>query len=297
MKKVTLADVAEKANVSKTTVSNYINNKYDSMSKETKKKIKNVIEELNYVPSVGAQGMYRKSPNQIICIIIPRNTDYILDNVFFKYAIKGITDFTNKIDFRTMIFTTNKRKQSDLDYIKGLNKGLIDGFILFQVEKDDMYIKELNKEKIPFMAVGQYTDSDKGKYVDINNTKSIKAVTEHLINHGHKRIALLNVLKSMIVYHQNLRGYKKAFKKYNLKIDEKLIKQGVVDFNTGYNLMNELLELENKPTAVISDIDRISGIEKALNERNLKVPEDIALFAIAGNDNPYKFDFNLSYVK
>ena len=296
MKKVTLADVAKKAEVSKTTVSNFINKKYDNMSEATKKKIRKVIKELNYVPSIGAQGMYRKTPNKIICLIIPRNKDYILDNVFFKYAIKGITDFTNKTDFRTMIFTTNKRKKSDIDYVKGLNKGLVDGFILFQVESNDMYIKELNEDKIPFMAVGKYT-SEEGKYVDINNIKGIEAATEHLINHGHQRIALFNVLSSLIVNEQNFKGYQRAHEKHNLKIDKKLIKEGAVDFNTGYRQMNELLKLKKKPTAVISDVDRIPGIVKVLNEKKLQVPRDVAILGITGHDNPYKYDFELSYIK
>ncbi len=298
MGRTTINDVAEKAGVSKSTISNFLNDRYNTMSEKTRKNIEKAIQELNYSPNIGAQVISKKDPNKNICIIIPRDMDYILNTSFFRRALNGINKFVKKNDFRTMIINPNKREKEDLIYIKSLSQGLIDGFILFEIEINDAFIDELIRDNIPFMVVGKYSDDKGANYVDIDYTGAVETITDHLIDkHGYEKIALLTVFEKMIVCNQEVEGYSIALKKHNLEVKQQYIKKGAANFENGYNHMKELLELKNPPNAVISIIERIPGVVQAINETGLKVPDDIAIIGICSDFNPYKFDFDLSCIK
>ena len=154
--KITIDDVAEKAKVSKTTISRYINGKYEFMSKETKDTIQKVIEELDYRPSNIARSLKSQRSGVIGCVIAD------ITSPFSTYIVKGINDVCKKNGYQVLFVNTDNNKQSEIESIQSLMDNKLDGLIVNTTGYNDEYILDINNQGIPVVLADRCL---KNKYI------------------------------------------------------------------------------------------------------------------------------------
>lgn len=138
MKRVKMSDVAKKTGVSLSTVSQYMNGRYEYMSSETKEKIKNVAEELNYIPNSIARSL-ATAKTKTIGVIVSNITGYFTSSV-----VRGVEDYCKKNDYSIIIYNTDHDSELEKKSINILKMLRVDGILIVPSGKNNELI---NKEK------------------------------------------------------------------------------------------------------------------------------------------------------
>ncbi len=281
--KINIRDIAKLANVSVATVSRVINGS-PNVSEKTRKKVLKIIQEYDYHPSAFAQKL-SKAKTQIIALLIPYERGFILSDAFFPPLIKGITEILDKNEYNIMLSMLEAPYIPE-KYIQLYKRGIVDGYILANVKKDDPFPEILYEENIPFVSVGKVsTKLKKYPYVDTDNIKGAFDATLYFLEKGHRRIALLKGNHNYSFIQERYEGYTLALKKYGIRPDPKLIVEESLTIDGGYKAMKKLLKINNPPTAVLACSDYMAiGAMNAILEENWEIPEDIS---IIGFDDLY----------
>ena len=117
----------------------------------------------------------------------------------------------------------------------------------------------------------------------VDNLNASYNAVEHLIVKGHKRIGIICGPDGIFTAVERLKGYVRVLEDYSMVIDPALIKKGDYGIESGYRLLNELLDMRNPPTAVfVTNYEMTLGAIMAINEKNVKIPEDLSFI---GFDN------------
>src|SRR5690606_32142751 len=124
MKTVTMADVAQQAGVSKSTVSQFVNNRFDYMSEETKKRVEQAIMELDYRPNILARSLKQKTTTTIGVIVAN------ILHTFSSQIIRTIEDACNEADFHVMVCNADDDPVKERKYIEMLRAKQVDGIII-----------------------------------------------------------------------------------------------------------------------------------------------------------------------
>lgn len=292
---ITINDIAKEAGVSLATVSRVLNNS-GYVKDETRKKVLEVIERLNYTPSAIARSL-SKNITSTIGVIVPDIT-----NPFFGEIIKGISRVAEENNLNIILCNSNEDMDKELKAIKTLREHRIRGLIITptSVENDvnSEYLKALNNLGIPVVLVdGQLKYSNfNGVFVD--NIKGSYDGVEVLIKEGHKDIAIITGRMNSKPAQDRLLGYEKALMMHKIKINKDYIMYGDYSLESGYRLTKELIHRKKRPTAIFVCSNFMTlGCLKALREHNLRVPDDIALMAFDKIDVLNILGMNLSHIE
>lgn len=280
---VTIKDIARIANVSHTTVSRALNNS-PYINEETKRKIKELAKELNYVPNYNAKGLVTLKSHNI--------------GIFFSSISKG----TSSSFFHEVINGINESIHNEYNIIiRGIdeceNYNLIDKknfagiIVVSQNKKDDDFIKDIISKEIPMVVINRIIFNDDIFNILSNDTKGAYDAVVYLIKNNHRKIAMIEGNNDFESTLYRRRGYIRALEDSNIDIKQEYIIPGEYDLKSGYENMKKLLTLEERPTAVFCANDDIAiGAIKSVVENNLRVPEDIS---IIGFDNSVFCDYSM----
>lgn len=275
---VTIKDVAKEANVSITTVSRVLNDKPD-VNDDTKKKIKKIIEELNYKPNDIARGLVLNKTNTI-GLIIPD-----IANPFFPGVARGVEDIARKFNYSVIYSNTGNDKDKEKEAIELLKSKRVDGMIvsLSVNQKNKELLRRLKKEKFPVVQIDRKIPGVNTPAVVVDNIKSAKDVVNYLKIQGHKDIGHITGDLEVIPSRDRLKGFKQALNELGLQLKNEWIKKGDYSKDSGYNKMKEILSSKVKPTAVFAANDLMAlGAYQAILEEGLQIPIDIS---IVGHDD------------
>ena len=274
----TILDVAVKAGVSKATVSRVLNNTA-VVNKETRKRVLEAIEELNYTPSFLAQGM-RKQKTGTFGIVIP---DF--SNLYYSEFLKHIENEARTTRYTTIISSITKDPEKENEYIvKLVERQQIEGLILcwyISVQENRSFLIKLSK-KLPIVIMDEPSNDLPISAVYSDQYGGLKKLTKYLINKGYKEIGIIKSLKKYSIGEARYKGYLDALKEEKIKLSQELIEESDWTVLDGYTACNRLLN-KATPTAIIGVNDLIAiGALMSVYERGLSIPGDIA---IAGYDN------------
>ena len=270
--RLTIKDIAKMAGVSKTTVSRVINKKPD-VHPNTRKRINDLIEEFNFHPNFFATGKTCHKINHV-GLIVPYTTSSIFSNQFYVGVVQGILDEVERRGHYLLFCYVHQTNYREI-----YEQKRVEGFILLSpAALHHSIILELKSANIPFICTAKVIDEPNIPHIDINNIKGAEIAIEHLLGLGHRKIAFAGK-PALTSNHDRLLGYKQTLQKYDVHVNEKYI-QTVEEssIETGYNMMINLLDLRDPPTAVFLTCDVMAfGAIKAIHERGLKAPEDISI--------------------
>lgn len=278
-KPATIKDIARQLNISISTVSRALRNAAD-VNAETKRAVVALSEQLNYQPNKLALSLKQKQTHNI-GVIVP-NLDYVLSQM-----VKGIDEVALEAGYTVMVCQSNESFGREIVNTRRLLDSLVDGFII-SVSSETKVFDHFNKiieKQIPMVVFDRVTPFLKAPGVRIDNEDGGFQATEHLVEQGYKRIAILAGPRNLGISNQRLDGYLKALKKYKIKVDEDLIIH--CDFNQDYAYVatQELLAMKKRPDAIFTISDRMAiGAMLAIREKGLKMPWDIGL--VGFNNEP-----------
>ncbi|PXV60009.1 LacI family transcriptional regulator [Halanaerobium congolense] len=274
--KITIKDIAEKANVSISTVSRVLNNK-DDVNDNTRKQIKKIIDELGYNPSGIARGLALKKTNTI-GLIIPNIT-----NPFFPEVAKGVERRAEEMGYSVILYDTENDENKEKKALELMRKKQVDGIVLSFNSNTRNLINQAFDDKIPIVQIDRKINGLKCPSVLIDNFYSGYSAAKHLIDRGHRKIAHITGRKDILNSIERLSGYKKAFQEGGLKVYEKYIINGQQTIESGYKKMNLLLKMDQIPTAVFVANDLMAiGAYEAIFDKKMDIPKDIS---IIGHDD------------
>ena len=273
---VTIHDVAREANVSISTVSRVLNGRA-RVNRETRSRVLEVMDRLGYYPNLAARNLVRKNA-ETIGLIIPHLSGSVFMDPFFPEVLSGIEEVVNEAGYRMLIVTNREKLRQENIYVRMFREGSIDGLILMNTSEDDENILALEETDYPFVLIGRFPRGNKINYVDCDNKRGAYEATEHLIKHGHEKIAFINTLPNLASSSDRAEGYRQALQRHQIKERAEFMRVADHTIQGGLMAMKELLGLPQRPTAVFAgNMLMAYGAFRAITESGLQVPDDIAL--------------------
>lgn len=272
--KYTIKDIARFSGVSPSTVSRVLDDS-PKISEETKAVVRGVIKRYDFNPLAAARNLARKT-TKAVGIVIPHNDISIYSSSFFHESLKGICSQLTEYGYDLLISSGNPTELEAISRLISTSK--IDGIILLRSTQDDPNINYLRSKSFPFVLIGTCLEFDDVYCVDNNNITAGYDLTEHILSTGKKRIALVGGNDSSVFIIRRFEGYKKCLESHRIPIDRSIIRLGQNTETYGYDKMNELLNLDTPPDAVIimDDLAYI-GVNRAIQQKQLRIPDDIAV--------------------
>jgi DNA-binding LacI/PurR family transcriptional regulator len=273
----TAQDVADKAGVSRTTVSFVLNNTPGAnIPEETRERVLAAARELNYVPDAAARSLASRRA-RTIGLILCQSHDRVFADAFLPEVLRGLGQITRENNVRLLVEPVEDVTQPDA-YLNLVRAKQIDGIILSGPRSDDRQLLQLVTEGFPVVLQGRLPKLVI-PFVDVDNVGGAWCAVRHLLNLGYQRVACItNAPREYTASADRLRGYRKALKEAGMPHDETLVRYGNFDEKSGYQAMNELLALADPPDAVFIASDLVAfGAMAAIKNHALRIPEDIAL--------------------
>lgn len=278
---ITIYDLAKKLNYSPSTISRALNN-HKSIGKKTTLKIQKAAEELGYRPNSHAASL-RNNQSKTVGILVTH-----INRPFVSSLISGIEQAARKAGYNILISQSNDSYDTEIANAATMIHSRICGLIvtLAMETTNTNHFKQFTDSGIPVVFVDRVPTLFNSYKVIIDNYTAAYQATQHLIDQGCKRIAHFAGSQHVNVYNLRRNGYIDALKNNGLSIEKNLI----IDLKTlsseeGRKATESLLELKNLPDGIFSanDTAAVSAI-MYLKERNIRIPEDIAV--IGFNNDP-----------
>jgi LacI family transcriptional regulator len=278
MPKVSLIKISKILGLSKSTVSKALNN-YADVSPATKKKVLDLAEELNYKPNVFAQNL-RSQESKIIGLIIPEIVHY-----FFSTIIRGVIETAEICGYSVIVVESDDDYKGEIKQLKALLDKNVDGILLSLADNTVHlnHIKEVINEGIPFVLYDKISKLIDCNKVVIDDVKAAQMATQHLIDIGCKKIALIrNHLKSQTTIDRQ-KGYKKALLENGFEYDSTLDFEAVdVSFNSGKIAAYIICENHKEVDGVFAVTDLLAiGALGSFRERGIAVPDQVSVIGFS----------------
>jgi DNA-binding LacI/PurR family transcriptional regulator len=275
--RVTSQDVADAAGVSRTTVSLVLNKvKGVQISEETRRRVVESAERLGYVPNAAARALASRRA-QIFGLLLTRQPHHIASDMFISQILDGLIEIVRKNDMRLLIDIVQPEHQ-EVAYLDLVRAKRIDGLILSGPRSDDKALLALVQEGFPTVLIGQLPGTDFYS-VDVDNRSAAQTAVNHLISLGRTRIACItNAQPSYTASAERLIGYRDALIVAGIPYNERLVRYGDYDLESGFNQMEALLNNHTNIDAAFVASDTVAlGAMAAIRKRGLRIPDDIAL--------------------
>ena len=276
---VTIKDIARLAGVSKATVSSVLNNR-PGFSRETRDKVLEQVQRLNYRPNQLARSL-STSKTKSIGLIIKE-----IDNPFFAKIMKGIFDKCSQLDYTVLLGSSELSPVRERQSIYTLINQQVEGLIISPLQGDDVdftYLSDLIREKRPFVMLSAVKNFQTS-IVDIDNICAARQAAAYLLDMGHRRIAYFPGPAHSVHAEERLEGFRQAFAERHLVIRADDIHRVGSYMDDGYQAGLRLFSnAHDFPSAVFCYNDLVAiGLINALHEMNLCVPTDVS---VVGFDN------------
>ncbi|MEO6734678.1 MAG: LacI family DNA-binding transcriptional regulator [Ferruginibacter sp.] len=278
-KQATIKDIAIALRLSKSTVSRALRDAHDIKS-ETKEAVKALAAQLDYQPNKLALSFLNKQTHTI-GVIIP-NLDYVLSTM-----VKGIDEVALEAGYTVMVCQSDESFGREIVNTKRLLDSLVDGFIVSVSSETKVFehIKKIQSKNIPLVLFDRIVSNIDCPKVRLDNVAGGVIATQHLIDQGYKRIAILAGPENLNISNKRMEGYLTTLSENGIKPDKKLIIH--CDFNQqyAYEATKELLAMKHPPDSIFTISDRMAiGAMLAIKEKGLRMPTDIGL--VGFNNEP-----------
>ncbi len=278
-KKITIYQVAQRAGVAISTVSRVLNNS-PNVSKKTKDKVNEAINELNFRPQVSARKLASREP-QMLAIAVPSFT-----TPYYNEVLKGVKDEIREMDLDIVIYNTGSKNPKE-GIENFFNRGTADTIITISIDIDENVHRELQASEVPIVLIGSSHPSY--NYFELNNRKGGFLAGEHLIKQGYQKLGI--IMPALDTKSSALRkqGFTDAMKEFKMPVDEKYFltgdstKHAGFTEEAGFEAIYKYDKMDDFPDAIFctNDTQAIGAIH-ALSKLGMRVPEDIG---VMGYDN------------
>jgi LacI family transcriptional regulator len=259
---ITIKDVAQRAGVSITTVSYVLNGK-GNISEDTRRRVLAAAEELNYHPNAHARHLKRRRTRTIGVFVAA------LGGLFYEEILEGIHAATLQTDYE-LIVCPETRAQSRI-----LTNRQVDAAIIFDIRIPDTLLANLAWKRFPIVTLDRRLEAAFVFPVLIDNPGGTRDVFDHLFDQGARSLAFVAGSPDAFDNAERQETFLRAAEGHGLSIR---CYQGHFTEASGYQVAQEVIASRDLPEAVFCANDQMAiGFLKAMDERGLRVPQDIAL--------------------
>lgn len=289
MPQMTIKDIAHKAGVSTATVSRVINGT-GNVNAEIKAHVQSVIDANGFKPNFSARSL-KVNKTFTIGLILSDISDR-----YYSLMTKAIADGLPSADYSLLVCNTDNLAEKEKWYFEFLSYKQVDGIILNTsggLDKDIYTFSHntpvvLVNRRIPDMA----DPNAQIDFVGSDDLDGANIMTKYLLDHGHRRIGIINGDLSVSSGRDRLAGFQNAMSMFGVSVDTdyQYCFNGKFDTVTGYEGMKQLFNSSSRPTAVVTMNDSITiGALKYCRDHNVNIPDDISLIAFGDVDNSELF--------
>ena len=274
--KITIKDIAKELGVSTSTVSRALNDSPE-ISEETREKVKAFATLFHYKPNNLALKL-RNKKTMVIGVIIPEIVHH-----FFSEVIYGIEKIANKYDYNVMICLSNESYDKEVLNVKMLTDGSVDGLIVSiaketLLKKDFNHFQELVNTNIPLVLFDRTSEDINCDQVMVDDIGGGRKATQHLMDIGCKKIAIITTPDYVNVGRLRSEGYKRALKENGFDIDDNFI----IKIDENQDLKEQIKNIfdtnyqDKLGVFAVNEIYAASAM-KIAKEKLKKIPEEVAI--------------------
>jgi len=272
---VTIKDVAREAGVSVATVSRVWNDAA-FVSPETRQRVSEIAARLGYSPHGAARSLITRTTHAL-GVLLPD-----LYGEFFSEIIRGI-DHTAQADGYHILVSSSHDSKDEIDAALRSMRGRVDGMIIMSPDLEAQRTLHALQGSFPVVLLNGGAESKAFDTITIENHEGASAMVRHLVQRGHRRIAMIAGPERNYDAAERLRGYRSALGESGIAPDPAFVLAGDFSELSGHRAARAMLALDPRPTAIFAANDSMAiGALSALREAGLRVPEDIA---VAGFDD------------
>lgn len=265
----TSSEVAREAGVSQATVSRVLNED-PRVAPETRARVLAVIKRLNYTPNAIARGLVT-SKTGLIGVVV---SDIM--NPFYPAFLEAITDSLREHDLRTVLF--NARDQSEDEYTRVLLGQRVDGMIFTSARRNSRMVRELTERGIALVLTNRYAEVPDCDMAIGDNEGGAREVAKHLLELGHRRIAVITGDRMASTSHERLQGFRLALSDAKVELDDDLVRAAGFTSGRAKEVAEDLLGLAEPPTAIfcLNDLMAFGAVNGAI-AKGVEVPGEVSI--------------------
>lgn len=273
----TINDVARLAGVSKGTVSKYLNGA-NYVSAESKARIAAAIEELEYAPNRLAQGLSSRRSYTIGLVVAN------IGNPFYAELIRGAEDVAAACGYILLLASTDGEPKRESGIVQAMRQRQVDGIAFASVRLADREVTALARDGMRVVLASRHLPDAEVDMVLVDSVRGARMAVEHIISHGHTRIAYIGGPESIAQFQDRAQGWREALTLAGLPTSPDLyLALDKIDIDAGFGATEWLMARENPPSAVFASTDNLAfGVLKACNRLGYTVPGRLA---VVGFDN------------
>ncbi|HAX53614.1 MAG TPA: hypothetical protein DCX82_17065 [Lachnospiraceae bacterium] len=258
----TIKDVAKRAGVSIATVS-YIINGTKPITAETRERVLQAIEELNYAPNQTAKS-FKTGRKNIIAFIVPD-----ISNNYFANIIDSLENELRKSGYNLILTNTKESKENEIQQLKYLASGIADGIVLASAAQDYAEIESYIPESFPVVLIDRKLKNCPLDIINVSDANAITTGMEQLLRKGHTRIGYIGDFPHLSTAKERLQLYLDFLEKNNMPIVQNLIKNTNSLSHEAYYLTGELLKEQCTAIVVGNNIMTADAYNYLANHREL----------------------------
>jgi DNA-binding LacI/PurR family transcriptional regulator len=285
MAQITINDVAERAQVSRSTVSRVLNNQR-YVAPDVRDRVLDAMNSLGYQPNRAARRL-RANQSDLLGLIIPD-----IQNALFLSLVRAVEDLAYAHQMNVILCNTDDNPEKQKTYLSVMQAQQAAGLIVVPTHaKDAAMLAPVRDAGIPIVLVDREIHGLEADTVIVDNVRGAHMAISHLIALKYQRIAILAGPQSLTPGRERLQGYNNALYEAGLEPDRDLVKIGTFKVESGRDLTHELMDSPNPPDAIFASNNLMAlGCLRALHERRVRIPDDVAL--VGFDDMPWAEDLN-----
>ncbi|MEO0380498.1 MAG: LacI family DNA-binding transcriptional regulator [Pseudomonadota bacterium] len=278
--RVTISDMAAALGLTKSTVSRALNN-YPDISKSTQLRVKRMAEKLNYQPLSHAQAIKTGRTRSLGLVL--QLADHDAQRPFLAEFLAGVSAGASHEGYTLTVASADNDSTLIETFRQLLRERKSDGFILPRARVDDVRVRALRELNVPFVLYGRPREDQDCAWFDIRGEDAMHDAVVHLAGLGHREIGFIN--GGSVYNYADLRraGFESGMRASGLEIVPERICENAVTLDEGAAAGGHLLDLRNRPTAIVCAVDRTAlGVYRAAAARNLQIGQDLSVIAYDG---------------
>lgn len=267
--KVTIREVAKRAGVSSSTVSRVLNGTAAGhMRPETKARVLQAIEELEYTPVKAARSL-RRQRTQVIAVLLPD-----ISNPFFALLARGVESVAFEEGFSTLICDSNHSVEKESRYLDILLAEGVEGIVFTPVGRPDRErIQRLLRRGVKIVGADRRVEGL--PTVEADNQGGSRELTEYVLSLGYRRIAYIAGPKEVSTAQDRLLGFQEAMKAAGLR--PVTVRLGNFTYESGYELAKAILKTEKVDVIMCGNDLMAIGVIRSAEDKGLRVPDDLGV--------------------
>lgn len=277
---VTISDIARIANVSKKTVSRVIN-KSASVSQETRLKVEAAIAHAGFTPNQQARALAFQKSFLVAMIYDNPNPQYVVN------IQRGILDVLAETEYQLVLQPYDRSDGEYYDRVENFMRLYKPSGVVLtpSISEDDKLAKMLQSFSSNYIRIASVDIDTPQRMVRTHERHGGRLAAIHLAKLGHTNIGHIKGPTTFRSATERWLGFKEGLAEFNIELDERLVKTGAYNFDSGVACAAELLDMENPPTAIFAGNDEMAvGVYFAARQAGISVPDQLSV--VGFDDTP-----------